>query len=90
MSARGRPDRGGGPTSAGELSGQSTVSKRSPTTWPTSNRVFGLMAIWVSELPKAEPEEGGILGREFEADVAIDHRNRFRGHGEGGEGYEIG
>ena len=48
------------------------------------------MAISVSELPKAEPEEGGIPGREFEGDVAIDHRNRFRGHGEGGEGHEIG
>ena len=48
------------------------------------------MAISVSELPKAEPEEGGIPGREFEADVAIGHRNRFRGHGEGGKGHEIG
>jgi len=37
-----------------------------------------------------EAEEGGILGREFEADIAIDHRNRFRGHGEGSEGHEIG
>jgi len=37
-----------------------------------------------------EAEEGGILGREFEADLAIDHRNRFRGHGEGCEGHEIG
>ncbi len=48
------------------------------------------MAIWVSELPKAEPEEGGIPGRKLEPDVAIDHRNRFRGHSEGGEGHEIG
>ena len=49
-----------------------------------------IVAILVSELPKAEPEEGGILGRKFEADAAIDHRNRFRGHGEGSEGHEIG
>ena len=48
------------------------------------------MAIWVSELPKAETEEGGILGRKLEPDVTIDHRNRFRGHSEGGEGHEIG
>ena len=48
------------------------------------------MAIWFSELPKAEPEEGGIPGREFEGDVSIGHRNRFRGHGEGSEGHEIG
>jgi hypothetical protein len=47
------------------------------------------MAISVSELPKAEPEEGGIPGREFEEDVTIDHRNRFRGHGEGSEVHEI-
>ena len=38
-----------------------------------------------------EPEEGGIVGRrQLQADLAIDHRNGFRVHGEGCEGIEIG
>ena len=37
----------------------------------------------------AEPEEGGIVGRrELQADAAIDHRYRFRVHGEGCEGLQ--
>ena len=39
----------------------------------------------------AEPEEGGIVGRsELQADIAIDHRQRFRSYGEGCVGIEIG
>jgi len=38
-----------------------------------------------------EPEEGGVVGRrELKADAAIDHRYRFRVHGEGCEGMQVG
>jgi len=33
-----------------------------------------IMAIWGSELPKAEPDEGGMPGRELQLDGATDHR----------------
>ena len=37
-----------------------------------------------------EPEEGGIVSaRKLQADAAINHRYRFRAHGEGCEGGEV-
>ena len=39
----------------------------------------------------AEPEEGGVVSaRKLKADAAINHRHRFRIHGEGCEGREVG